>query len=59
MYTHGLTTALTLYQSGTLNLSEAASHAGRSESDFVVSLERHGIRVREKQLRTSIGTRSR
>ncbi|SDX76677.1 UPF0175 family protein [Halobellus clavatus] len=52
MYTHGLNTAMTLYQNGTLSLSQAAAHAGRSPDAFVTALERHGITVRENQFRS-------
>ncbi|WP_435183892.1 DUF7317 family protein [Halobellus sp. EA9] len=51
MYTHGLNTAMTLYQTGTLTLSQAAARAGRSTEAFATALERHGITIREKQLR--------
>ncbi|ERG95652.1 UPF0175 family protein [Haloquadratum walsbyi] len=47
MYTYRLQTALTLYRSGTLSLSEAASHAGRSRETFITTLQRHGIPIRE------------
>ncbi|WP_318567904.1 UPF0175 family protein [Salinigranum marinum] len=47
MHTHALTTALTLYRSGTLSLTQAAHRAGCSESEMVRSLGRHGIAVRE------------
>lgn len=53
MYTHGLNTAMTLYRNGTLTLSQAAVHAGRSTEAFATALERHGISIREKQLRAS------
>ncbi|CCC41695.1 DUF7317 family protein [Haloquadratum walsbyi] len=47
MYTHRLMTALTLYQSGTLTLSQAASHAGQSQDTFITTLQRRGIPIRE------------
>jgi predicted HTH domain antitoxin len=47
MHTHALTTALTLYRSGTLSLTQAAHRAGCSEQEMVRSLGRHGIAVRE------------
>ncbi|WP_380681270.1 UPF0175 family protein [Salinigranum sp. GCM10025319] len=47
MHTHALTTALTLYRSGTLSLTQAAHRAGCSEREMVRTLSRHGIAVRE------------
>ena len=47
MHTHALNTALTLYHSGTLSLSQAAHRAGCSEREMARSLGRHGIVVRE------------
>lgn len=47
MHTHALTTAMTLYQSGTLSLSEAAARAGRSERELVAALKQHGIPLRD------------
>ncbi|MGQ4556493.1 UPF0175 family protein [Halobellus sp. GM3] len=49
MYTHGLNTAMTLYQNGTLTLSQAASRAGRSTDAFSMALARHGISVTERE----------
>ncbi|MFA9517633.1 UPF0175 family protein [Halopenitus sp. H-Gu1] len=49
---HGLSTALTLYDSGTLTLSQAASRAGIDESEFLEQLERHGIDVDESERST-------
>lgn len=46
---HGLSTALTLYDSGTLTLSQAASRAGIDEGDLLEQLERHGIDVSESE----------
>ena len=48
MHTHALTTAMTLYQSGTLTLSQAATRAGRSEAELVAALQKHGIDVRDE-----------
>lgn len=48
MHTHALTTAMTLYQSGTLTLSQAATRAGRSESELVAALHQHGIELRDE-----------
>ncbi|MFC6613402.1 UPF0175 family protein [Halopenitus salinus] len=47
MALHGLATALTLYDSGTLTLSQAASRAGIGETEFIAQLERRGIEVSE------------
>ncbi|RDI71757.1 DUF7317 family protein [Halopelagius longus] len=60
MHTHALTTAMTLYRSGTLSLSEAAARAGRSEEELLVALKQHGIPVRddsETAVPTGSGTR--
>ncbi len=47
MNPHALNTALTLYRSRTLSLSQAAHRAGCSEREMVRTLGRHGIVVRE------------
>jgi hypothetical protein len=47
MHTHALTTALTLYRSRTLSLTQAAHRAGCTEREMVRALGRHGIAVRE------------
>lgn len=47
MPTHGLTTAMTLYRSGTLTLGQAAARAGRTEASFVRALETYGVPLRE------------
>jgi predicted HTH domain antitoxin len=47
MHTHALTTAVTLYRSGTLTLAQAASQAGVSEVDLRATLGKHGIPIRE------------
>ena len=47
MSTHGLTTALTLYRSGTFTLAQAARSAGLAEEDFAAALRKRGFDVRE------------
>jgi hypothetical protein len=47
MHTHALTTAMTLYRSGTLSLSQAAARAGRSERELVLALKQHSIPLRD------------
>ena len=47
MCSHTFTTAMTLYRSGTLTLSQAATRAGCSESVMRNTLYAHGIEVRE------------
>jgi predicted HTH domain antitoxin len=47
MHTHALTTALTLYRSGTLSLTQAAHRAGCSEREMIHALGKHGIAIRE------------
>ena len=49
MATKGLASALTLYGARTLTLSQAASQAGLSESEFIEQLERRGIEVTESE----------
>ena len=49
MSTHSLTTALTLYRSRTLSLSQAARQAGCTEVEFVNVLGKRGISVRGTQ----------
>lgn len=46
MSTHSLTTALTLYRSGTLSLTQAARHAGCTEGELTNILGKHGIPIR-------------
>ena len=48
MHTHALTTVMTLYQSGTLTLSQAATRAGRSEAELVAALHQHGIELHDE-----------
>jgi predicted HTH domain antitoxin len=50
MSSHGLTTALTLYRSGTITLATAAARAGLSEAEFRAALHRRGIDVRERDV---------
>jgi predicted HTH domain antitoxin len=50
MHTHARTTALTLYHSGTLSLTQAAQRAGCSEREMAHALGRHGIDIRESFL---------
>ena len=45
MPTHGLSSALTLYDARTLSLSQAASQAGLTELAFRAQLQRHGIEI--------------
>ncbi|AFK17850.1 hypothetical protein E6P09_03625 [Haloferax mediterranei ATCC 33500] len=47
MHTTALATAITLYRSGTLTLSQAAARSGYSEDELVVALQRHGVPVQE------------
>ena len=47
MHTHALTTALTLYRSGTVTLTQAARSAGCTEPEMAATLREHGISVRE------------
>jgi hypothetical protein len=42
MYTHGLTTALTLYRQGTIDLETAAVMAGRSQQALLLAHRRQG-----------------
>jgi predicted HTH domain antitoxin len=48
MHTHALTTAMTLYRSGTLTLAQAATRAGRSEAELRAALKQHGIPIRDE-----------
>lgn len=47
MHSHSVTSALTLYRSGTLTLAQAAAHAGRSEAEFRAMAAAHGADARE------------
>ncbi|ELZ84041.1 hypothetical protein C454_07007 [Haloferax gibbonsii ATCC 33959] len=47
MHTNALATAMTLYRSGTLTLSQAAARSGYSEDDLLLALQRHGVPVHE------------
>ena len=55
MCSHTFTTAMTLYRSGTLTLSQAARRAGCSESVMRKTLCAHGIEVREDRTVGSTG----
>ena len=55
MATKGLSSALTLYGARTLTLSQAASQAGLSESEFIDQLERRGIEVSESERAAALG----
>jgi hypothetical protein len=57
MSTHGRTVALTLYESGTLDVAQAAARAGLDEEGFVRCLRRHGVPVRERRGADGRGTR--
>ncbi len=46
MHTTALTQAITLYRSGTLTFTQAASRAGRSEEAFEQALGRFGVERR-------------
>ncbi|XVH32882.1 hypothetical protein ACNS7O_06775 [Haloferacaceae archaeon DSL9] len=54
MPTRGLQTALILYQSGTLTLSQAAARAGRTESSFRALLDKYGIEHGGDRLVTAV-----
>lgn len=55
MVSDGLSTAMTMYGSRTLTLSQAAAQAGLTESEFIEHLERHGIDVTESERRSALG----
>ncbi len=59
MHTHSLTTALTLYRSGTLTLDQAAHQAGISESELRATLGKHGIPIREDRTHVEASTTER
>lgn len=54
MVTKALLSALTLYDARTLSLSQAATQAGLSESEFVRQLERRGVEVAESERATAV-----
>lgn len=54
MVSDGLSTAMTMYGSRTLTLSQAAAQAGLTESEFIEQLERHGIDVTESERRSAL-----
>jgi predicted HTH domain antitoxin len=43
MHTHALTTAITLYENGTLTLTQAAKRAGRTPAAMETALRAHGV----------------
>jgi predicted HTH domain antitoxin len=43
MHTHALTTAITLYENGTLTLTQAAKRAGRTTETMESALRAHGV----------------
>jgi predicted HTH domain antitoxin len=43
MHTHALTTAITLYENGTLTLTQAAKRAGRTPDAMEAALRAHGV----------------
>ncbi|GAB3698041.1 UPF0175 family protein [Halorubrum pallidum] len=55
MASHGLSSALTLYGSRTLTLSQAAAQAGLSVSEFIDQLERRGIEVSNSERAAALG----
>ncbi|WP_416838267.1 UPF0175 family protein [Haloferax sp. DFSO52] len=54
MHSTALATAITLYRSGTLTLSQAATRSGYSADELVVALHRHGVPVREEDAPTAV-----
>ncbi|KAB1197620.1 MULTISPECIES: UPF0175 family protein [Haloferax] len=54
MHSTALATAITLYRSGTLTLSQAATRSGYSEDDLLVALQRHGVPVRDEDAPTVV-----
>lgn len=50
MSSHSLTSALTLYRSGTLTLAQAAAHCGRSETEFRLAAAGHGADARTRSV---------
>ncbi|MGM0591965.1 MAG: DUF7317 family protein [Halobacteriota archaeon] len=56
MHARSLTTALTLYGSGTLSLSQAATRAGLADSTMAATLRAYGIPVRETPSAESLPT---
>ncbi|MFB6123278.1 MAG: UPF0175 family protein [Haloferacaceae archaeon] len=58
MHTHALTTALTLYRSGTYTLDQAAQCAGLSGAEMEAVLRRRGIERSEESPTTQEGGQS-
>ncbi|ELZ87229.1 MULTISPECIES: DUF7317 family protein [Haloferax] len=58
MHSTALASAITLYRSGTLTLSQAAARSGYSEDELVVALQRHGVTVREDTPATAVSSDS-
>ncbi|WP_396611056.1 hypothetical protein ACH9L7_12670 [Haloferax sp. S1W] len=58
MHSTALASAITLYRSGTLTLSQAAARSGYSEDELVVALQRHGVTVREDVPTAAVSTDS-
>ena len=54
MHSNALATAMTLYRSGTLSLTQAATRSGYSEEELLVALERYGVPVREEDAPTAV-----
>ena len=50
MSSHSLTSALTLYRSGTLTLGQAAAHCGQSEAQFRAAAAGHGADAPEESV---------
>ncbi|MFC5367940.1 DUF7317 family protein [Salinirubrum litoreum] len=48
MHTHALTTAITLYENGTLTLTQAAKRAGRTPEAMEAALRAHGVALADE-----------
>jgi predicted HTH domain antitoxin len=48
MHTHALTTAITLYENGTLTLTQAAKRAGKTPEAMRATLHAHGVDTRSR-----------
>lgn len=46
MTTHGIQSAITLYDAGTYTLDQAARHAGQTPEAMVRTLRRYGVEAR-------------
>jgi predicted HTH domain antitoxin len=53
MHTHALTTAITLYENGTLTLTQAAMRAGRTPDAMEAALRAHGVDLADEGPTTS------